>query len=429
MKIAIIGAGISGLTCAYLLNKKHQVTLFEKNNYLGGHAHTVSAQNAGKDYLIDTGFLVYNEPAYPGFTKLLKDLQVKTIPSEMSFSVRKKDEDFEYNGHSLSSLFAQKRNIFNPRFYSMLSDILKFNRRVKSLIREKTTLSLEEFIQQENFGIYFIEYYLKPMLASIWSMNPQDTFAFPLLFLGIFFNNHGLLNIYQRPQWRTISGGSKAYVHAIMNDFSGTLIQKAVFKITHERGSYELTDQEGNTLIFDAVIIATHSDQALAIYPDMPLPLAQALKKIPYQSNQVILHTDESLMPKRKSAWASWNYLISNTDDQHPTLTYYINRLQSIDSPCSFLVSLNQKEQIDPDKILARFDYAHPIFTQETLASQKVIQGLNGTANLYFCGAYLGNGFHEDGLQSALSVCRQLVGSDVFKTNPLGVGHSGEIKP
>ncbi len=416
MKIAIIGAGISGLTCAHLLNKTHQVTLFEKNNYLGGHAHTVSVKYAGKNYLLDTGFLVYNEPAYPGFTQLLKDLKVKTIPSEMSFSVRKLDRDFEYNGHSLSSLFSQKRNLFNPRFYGMLSDILKFNRRVKSLIKKETSLSLKDFLHQEKFGIYFIEYYLRPMLASIWSMNPEDVLEFPILFLGRFFNNHGLLNISKRPEWRTVSGGSQEYVKALMKGFSGSLIQKAVLNIIQqEGGSYQVTDQEGNTLVFDTVIIATHSDQALDIYPTMPPALTLALQKIPYQSNHVALHTDENLMPKRKRTWASWNYLLSN-NQKNSTLTYYINRLQNIDSDCSFLISLNQAEQINPEKILDCFNYSHPIFSQETLASQKIIQEHNGSDNLYFCGAYLGNGFHEDGLQSALSVCRQL-GADTLGIN------------
>jgi predicted NAD/FAD-binding protein len=407
MKIAIVGGGISGLTSAYLLNKTHEVTLFEKNDYLGGHAHTVKVEHQNKDYLLDTGFLVYNEPAYPGFTRLLEKLGVKTIPSEMSFSVTDKPLDFEYNGHSLSSLFSKKSLLLSPSFYGMLYDILRFNRKIKRLITTNTSLTLQNFLTQEKFGRRFIEYYLRPMLSAIWSMNPADVLEFPVLFLGNFFNNHGLLNINDRPQWRTIFGGSKEYVDAIMKDFSGTLIHASVLNISHSNNTYEVTDETGRILSFDALIISTHSDEALKIYPTMPASFANALKKIPYQPNQVILHTDEKLMPTRKKAWASWNYLICE-NNPCATLTYYINRLQTIDAPCSFLVTLNPSEEIDSDKILGRFDYAHPIFNQDTLTSQKVIQSLNGENHLYFCGAYLGNGFHEDGLQSAVSVCRKL---------------------
>ncbi len=407
MKIAIIGAGISGLTCAHLLDQKHQVTLFEKNDYLGGHAHTITTEYQKKQYDLDTGFLVYNEPGYPGFTALLKKLDVQTIASDMSFSVSHVHPDFEYNGHSLWSLFAQKRNLFNPRFYGMLRDILKFNRLVKGLIQIQTTLTLKAFIAQEKFGRYFIEYYLRPMLAAIWSMNPNEVLDFPLLFLGKFFDNHGLLNVNNRPQWRTVAGGSKHYVAAIMKDFSGNVIPQAVTQVSRVDQAYQITNEKGTTYPFDRVIIATHSDEALNLYPNMPIALREALQQIPYQSNEVILHTDETLMPKRKAAWASWNYLLSDNNNRS-TLTYYINRLQSIDAPCSFLVTLNQSQQIDPSKILQRFDYAHPVFNQQTLNAQQIIQQHNGNDQLYLCGAYLGNGFHEDGLQSALRVCEQL---------------------
>jgi predicted NAD/FAD-binding protein len=407
MKVAIIGAGISGLTCAHLLDKKYQVTLFEKNDYLGGHAHTVIAEYQKKQYDLDTGFLVYNEPGYPGFTALLKKLGVQTIASDMSFSVSNHTSDFEYNGHSVWSLFAQKRNFLNPHFYGMLRDILKFNRLVKALIQTQTTLTLKTFIAQEKFGHYFTEYYLRPMLSAIWSMNPNEVLDFPLLFLGKFFDNHGLLNVSNRPQWRTVAGGSKNYVTAIMKHFSGNVILKAVTKISRLGQGYEILDHSGQMHLFDAVIIATHSDEALGLYPRMPIVLREALQQIPYQSNEVILHTDETLMPKRKAAWASWNYLLSEQNNRS-TLTYYINRLQSIDAPCSFLVTLNQSQQIDPGKILQRFDYAHPVFNQKTLNAQQIIQQHNGNDQFYLCGAYLGNGFHEDGLQSALRVCQQL---------------------
>jgi predicted NAD/FAD-binding protein len=408
MKIGIIGAGISGLTCAHFLDPLHEVTLFEKNDYLGGHANTVCVNFLEKKYLMDTGFLVYNEPAYPGFTKFLSHLQVKTIPSEMSFSVREISRDFEYNGHDLRSLFSQKRNLFNPRFYSMLIDVLRFNKKMKSLIKTDSSLTLDEFLVKEKFGTYFIEYYLRPMIASIWSMNPSEVLGFPALFLGRFFNNHGLLNINDRPQWRTIEGGSREYVNAIMKNFSGKLIQKGVVKMTYDGSHYHVFDEEGGSRSFDIIVIATHSDEAMHIYPTMPIGLADALKKIPYQLNKVILHTDESLMPKRKRSWASWNYLITEKHS-NPTLTYYLNRLQSIHSEnCSFFISLNQSQYIDPTKILNQFDYAHPVFNQDTLVSQEIIHQLNGTQNLYFCGAYLGNGFHEDGFQSGLEVCKKL---------------------
>jgi predicted NAD/FAD-binding protein len=407
MKIAIIGSGISGLTCAYLLDKQQQLTLFEKNDYFGGHAHTATAEYQDKLYALDTGFLVYNEPGYPGFTKLLKKLGVNTIASDMSFSVSHRDPDFEYNGNNLTSLFAQKRNLFNPYFYGMLKDILKFNRLIKALIQTQTTLSLQAFIDEHRFGRYFTEYYLRPMLAAIWSMKPNEVLNFPVLFLGKFFDNHGLLNVSNRPQWRTISGGSKQYVAAIMKSFSGAVIQQAVTEILRLEKGYQITDQNHQIHYFDAVIIATHSDEALSLYPTMPAVLREALQHIPYQPNEVILHTDETVMPKRKAAWASWNYLLSKNNERS-NLTYYINRLQNIDAPCSFLVTLNQSAHIEPSKILQRFEYAHPIFNQQTLSAQQVIQQHNGTDQLYLCGAYLGNGFHEDGLQSALKVCQRL---------------------
>ena len=406
MKIAVVGAGISGLVCAHLLDEAgHEVCLFEKNNYLGGHAHTVTVKDQDQTYALDTGFLVYNEPGYPGLTQLLKKLGVATIASDMSFSVSNPLQNFEYNGHSLWSFFAQKRNLVNPKFYGMLLDILHFNRRVKALIQTETDLSLSAFLAQEKFGTYFIEYYLRPMLAAIWSMNPNEVLAFPLLFLGRFFANHGLLEIADRPQWRTIAGGSQQYVNALIQRFKGQVVHNPVRAIARTEDAYALSTQDHTQYQADALIIATHSDEALEAYPNMPTELAAALRQIRYQNNEVILHQDARLMPQRKAAWASWNYRIV-PDSEYSTLTYYINRLQSIVSPRPFLVTLNQQEQIDPDLILQRFEYAHPIFNQQTLSAQATIQKHNGAGQLYLCGAYLRNGFHEDGVQSALQVCR-----------------------
>jgi predicted NAD/FAD-binding protein len=406
MKVAIVGAGISGLVCAHLLDEAgHEVTLFEKNAYLGGHAHTVEVQDHGQSFALDTGFLVYNEPGYPGFTKLLKKLQVETIKSDMSFSVSTKSHDFEYNGHSLTSLFAQKRNLVNPKFYGMLRDILRFNQRVKQLIQTDTGLSLKQFIEQEKFGQYFREYYLRPMLAAIWSMDPHAVFDFPLLFLGRFFLNHGLLEISKRPQWRTIKGGSKNYVAAIMKRFKGEVIQNQVQQVLPVTTGYEIHCQNGDKHTAEAVIMASHSDETLAMCPQMPGPQAKALQRIRYQNNDVVLHLDASLMPRRKQAWASWNYQIA-PGSQQATLTYYINHLQQVISPRPFFVTLNQRQQIDPALILQEFEYAHPVFDAETLSAQAEIREHNGTDQFYLCGAYLGNGFHEDGVQSALAVCR-----------------------
>lgn len=300
MKIAIIGAGVSGLVCAHLLDKQHQVTLFEKNDYLGGHAHTVEAQFNGKSYNLDTGFLVYNEPGYPEFTKLLKKLNVATMPSDMSFSVSAADRDFEYNGHSLLSLFSQKSNLYQPKFYKLLYDILRFNKKVKKIITTDTLMTVAEFIEKIGFDDYFLEYYLRPMLASIWSANPDCVFDFPMLFLGRFFDNHGLLNIIGRPQWRTIVGGSQKYVSAIIDHFKGVIIAEPVTHVSVTNTVYTVTTKNKVLGDFDALIVATHSDEALDIFPDMPVFFKDSLEKIPYQDNEVILHTDKSLMPRRK---------------------------------------------------------------------------------------------------------------------------------
>jgi predicted NAD/FAD-binding protein len=407
MNIAIIGAGVSGLTCAHYLSPHHNLTLFEKNNYMGGHAHTVEVTIDRTTYALDTGFLVHNTPGYPGFTKLINELGIKTIDSEMSFSVSQKNPDFEYNGHTLLSLFAQKRNLWNPKFYGMLKDILHFNQSMKIFIQEESPMSLETFIEQNGYGHYFKEYYLRPMLAAIWSADPSTVFEFSAIFLGRFFNNHGLLQISGRPLWRTIRGGSREYVQAILKSQPAKIHHDAVADISKKNPYYTIKTASGKTFSFDAVIIATHSDEALALYKDMPDHLKEALQNIPYQKNEVILHTDTSLMPKRKSAWASWNYSL-NTRQKTASVTYYLNRLQNLSAPVDFLVTLNQTEAIDPSKILQTFVYDHPVFNQKSLAAQTCIHQHNGQDNFYLCGAYLGNGFHEDGVQSALRVCKQL---------------------
>ncbi len=412
MKIAIIGAGVSGLVCAHLLNKKYDVTLFEKNDYFGGHAHTIEAKYRGKSYNLDTGFLVYNEPGYPNFTKLLKKLNVATIPSDMSFSVSDSDRDFEYNGHDFLSLFSQKSNLYRPKFYKLLYEIVRFNKHVKKTIATDTAITLAEFIKSIGFDDYFLEYYLRPMIASIWSANPDCVFDFPLLFLGRFFDNHGLLNIMDRPQWRTILGGSKQYVSAIMNQFTGLVIAEPVMHVSIKNNLYTIATENGMAGEFDAIIMATHSDEAIKIFPDMPVLFKQPLEKIGYQDNEVILHTDSNLMPRRKKTFASWNYKVSK-NSQRATLTYYINKLQNIQAPCEFLITLNQSHLINPNLILEKFNYAHPVFNIDALKAQQSIRAVNGQHHLYLAGAYLHNGFHEDGVQSALDVCKHFGIDDI----------------
>jgi len=414
-RIAIVGTGISGLTCGYLLHSKHDIQVFESNNYLGGHTHTVDVEVEGRHYAIDTGFIVYNDWTYPNFIKLMNKVGVISQATEMSFSVKNQASGLEYNGHGLNSLFAQRRNLLSPRFYAMLSDIAAFNKACKVQLASDQNigdLTLGAFIQQLGLGKMFSVNYILPMCAAIWSSSLQEVQAFPLKFFLHFFNNHGLLNITHRPQWYTLVGGSREYIRPLTKSFSDKITLncgiQSVEKLTE--GGYRLRTTNQQTLVFDEVILACHSDQALAMLNEPNSQQQDILSAIAYAPNEVILHTDTRILPQRKLAWASWNYLLKGHKDeakQPACVTYNMNILQKLSSETTFCVTLNNNLDIAEDKILRRFNYSHPQFSQASVWAQKQRQQICGIDGLHFCGAYWYNGFHEDGVRSALDVCQR----------------------
>ncbi|MFT5924393.1 MAG: putative NAD/FAD-binding protein [Paraglaciecola sp.] len=412
-QIAIIGTGISGLTCGYLLHQKHDITLFEANDYIGGHTATKDVEVNGEKYAIDTGFIVFNDWTYPNFIKLMDKIGVKSQATEMSFSVKNIARNLEYNGNTLNSLFAQRRNILRPRFWRIVRGILKFNKTCKKGAVEKVDYgeqTLHQFLIQHQFSDDFTYNYILPMCAAIWSTSLEDIKAFPFTFFLRFFNNHGLLNITDRPQWRSITGGSREYITPLTSGFEDKIKLNSPVKFVTDKGNQKsVLLQNGSEYLFDDVIFACHSDQALAIIASPSALHKEILGSMPYTKNEVVLHTDHSVLPVRKLAWASWNYLIKgyNGEYQAPAvLTYNMNILQNIESNTTFCVTLNNTKNIDPEKILGTYSYAHPQFNNQTIIAQARWEEISGNSGLHFCGAYWYNGFHEDGVHSALDVCK-----------------------
>ncbi|MFT4993390.1 MAG: putative NAD/FAD-binding protein [Paraglaciecola sp.] len=411
--IAIIGSGISGLTCAYLLNKQHNITVFEANDYIGGHTATKDVKVNGQHYAIDTGFIVYNDWTYPNFIKLMQRLAVPTQKTEMSFSVKNLLCNLEYNGNTLNSLFAQRRNIFRPRFYRIVTDLLRFNKVCKARAateQQHGELTLHDFILQHKFSNDFTNNYILPMCAAIWSTSLEQIKAFPFDFFLRFFNNHGLLNITDRPQWHSIVGGSREYIEPLTRDFKDKIhLNSPILSVAKQGEQYQVVKTDGSTALFDEVIFACHSDQALKILAAPTVEQTEILGSILYNMNDVVLHTDVSVLPKRRLAWASWNYLIKGLEGEQQApavLTYNMNILQCLNSDTTFCVTLNNSQDIDPEKILGRYQYAHPQFDKHSIAAQQRHGEISGQGGLHFCGAYWYNGFHEDGVRSALDVCR-----------------------
>jgi predicted NAD/FAD-binding protein len=403
MKIAIIGTGISGNVAAYYLNKDHDITVYEANDYIGGHTHTHSIELEGKTYSVDTGFIVFNYKTYPQFTGLLKELGVKEQLSNMSFGVKCEKTGLEYMGSTINSLFAQRRNIFRPSFWRMILDILRFNRQATSLLEDVSDdISLGEYLKREKFSQTFINYYLVPMAAAVWSADLNLMYQFPARYLIQFFHNHGLLSVTNRPNWYVIKGGSKTYVTALTDSFKDKIrLSMPVTGVKREKEAVIVTSAQGEES-YDAVFFACHSDQALRILAEPTATEQQVLGAIQYQENEVLLHTDASILPKRKTAWAAWNYHLLEGDQGQVPVTYNMNILQGLDSDQTFCVTLNNSDAIDQTKILKRLEYHHPIYTQESVAAQARQSEIN-TDRLYFCGAYWRYGFHEDGVVSALN--------------------------
>ena len=410
MKIAIIGSGIAGLTSAYLLNRNHAITVFEASDWIGGHTHTVDVQVDGQSYAVDTGFIVFNDWTYPNFIRLLSQLGVGFKATEMSFSVSDPISGVEYNGHNLNSLFAQRRNLLSPKFWGMVRDILRFNREALNDLNQQriaSDMTLGDYLKANGYSERFIQHYIVPMGAAIWSMSLNDMLGFPLQFFVRFFKNHGLLSVSDRPQWCVIEGGSSSYVAPLTESFKQHIrLNCAVTRVERDGDGVTVHSAAGSER-FDKLVFACHSDQALALLA-APTSTEQAiLGALPYADNDVVLHTDTRLLPKRPLAWASWNYRLGGPVDQPAAVTYDMNILQGIQSDTTFCVSLNQTAAIDPSKILARYTYAHPQYSLAGMAAQARWEELLGANHSYFCGAYWANGFHEDGVVSALRVARE----------------------
>ena len=407
MKIAIIGAGVSGLTAAYHLHRRHDVTVFEAGDYPGGHTNTVRFELGGQRWAVDTGFIVYNERNYPHFSALLAELGVETQPTDMSFSVRSDAANLEYNGTSLNKLFAQRTNLLRPSFHRMLRDILRFHREAPGLAHATgDDVSVADYVAREGYSQAFFEHYLTPLGAALWSSPPGTFQSFPIRFVVEFLSNHSMLQVEGRPTWRVIRGGSYRYVERLTASFRDRiLLNTPVRSVERRPGRVRLVDGNGAEARFDHVIFACHSDQALRMIQGPTLPEVEILQSFPYQANEAVLHTDAAVLPRRRKAWASWNYHLQPGAADRATVTYNMNLLQSLSWKHVFNVTLNDSAAIDPERVIRKIVYHHPVFTARRSQAQRRHSELIGANRTSYCGAYWGYGFHEDGVRSALAVC------------------------
>ena len=410
MNIAIIGSGISGLVAAYHLSTEHQITLFEANDYVGGHTHTHKISLNQREYAIDTGFIVFNDWTYPNFIRLMEELGVQSQPSHMSFSVKCEKTGLEYNGTTLNALFAQRLNLVRPSFLRMVADVLRFNREASQWLSESNEdISLGEYLAANRYSKAFIEHYIVPMGSAIWSADPLSLFAFPAQYFLRFFHNHGMLSVDNRPVWRVIQGGSQSYIAPLTRRFAQNIrLHTSIASVQRQPHQVRIKPVGGDFEHFDAVIFACHSDQALALLADASAEEREILGAIPYQENEAVLHTDARILPKRKLAWAAWNYHIPRDHQNKVAITYDMNILQSLDAPETFCVTLNHSDNIDPARIIQRISYHHPVFTPAGIIAQGRHDAISGFNRTFYCGAYWGFGFHEDGVNSALKVVRQI---------------------
>ncbi len=409
MRIAIIGGGISGLSAARQLQRHHDVTLFEAGPVAGGHTHTADVSVAGRHYAIDTGFIVFNQRHYPLFTELLDSLGVASQPTEMSFSVRSDRSGVEYGSASLNALFAQRRNLVQPRFARMLWDVRRFmtDASKADLPDDRTTVA--EYVARHGYSAGFVDEYLVPLGASLWSSPPQHFRTFSMRFVIEFMRNHALLQVSGQPVWRVVCGGSRTYVDALLGGFGGTLLlNRPVRTVQRLADRVVITDAAGCLAAFDHVVLACHADQALGMLADASPVEREVLGAFSYQRNDVLLHTDTAVLPRRRRAWASWNYHVPHEERDAVSVTYDMNRLQGIEAPVQFNVTLNDAGLVHPDRVLSHYTYEHPVFTPGRGAAQERHAELVGVNRTSFCGAYWGYGFHEDGVRSGLAVAETL---------------------
>jgi predicted NAD/FAD-binding protein len=414
VRVAVIGAGVSGLVAAHQLHAAgHEVTVFEAAAYAGGHTNTVRVDEPDATLDVDTGFIVFNNRNYPNFERLLGRLGVASQPSDMSFGVGDEGGDFEYASTSPNGLYAKRAHLASPAFHRMVFDVRRFQREARALLASDDDPSLGGWLADRGFSGAFVDKLIVPQAAAVWSADPDQMWTFPARFLVQFFDNHGMLDLKGRPQWRVVTGGSRQYVARLIAPYADRLrLATPVDAVTRDAdgGGVTITPRHGDPERFDHVVLATHADQSLALLGDGATAAErELLGAFPYAANEAVLHTDERLLPRRRRAWASWNYHLLSTPTGKPTVTYHMNRLQSLDARRQWCVTLNRTEAIDPDKVVRTIQYAHPVFTQDGARAQQRIHEISGgRGRTHFCGAYWGWGFHEDGVVSGLRVARDL---------------------
>ncbi|MHB1539047.1 MAG: NAD(P)/FAD-dependent oxidoreductase [Solirubrobacteraceae bacterium] len=414
MRIAIVGAGVSGLLAAHVLHREHDVTVYEANGYAGGHTHTVAVEDAaGAVHEVDTGFIVFNDRNYPNFQRLLAELGVGWQRSDMSFGVSDGRGEFEYSGASPNGLFANRRHLLTPRFHRMLAELVRFNREARALLASRIPgvhephrgPSLGDWLAELGFSEAFVQRLIVPQVSAVWSADPRQMWSFPAAFLCEFFDNHGMLRLRDRPRWMTVTGGSTRYVEALTRPWRDRLrLSTPVDSVRRAEGHVEVRARGRDPERYDEVVFATHSDEALRALADPSDREREVLGAIPYLRNEAVLHTDVAMLPRRRRAWASWNYHLLEQPRQLPTVTYHMNRLQSLRSAEQFCLTLNRSDEIDPARVLGAFTYAHPVYTAEGMRAQRRWEEVSGQRRTHYCGAYWGWGFHEDGVASALRV-------------------------
>ncbi|HEY5193573.1 MAG TPA: FAD-dependent oxidoreductase [Solirubrobacteraceae bacterium] len=406
MRIAIIGAGVSGMVAAHLLYRRHDIVVFEAADYAGGHANTVRVDTPEQTHHVDTGFMVFNDRNYPSFERLLGQLGVASQPTSMSFGVSDGVGDFEYNSASPNGLFAKRAHLVTPWFHRMIADLVRFNRSAHELLLgTDDDISLGEWLRQRRFSDAFVQWLIVPQVTAVWSADPRQMWSFPARFIAEFFDNHGMLGLTGRPRWRTVSNGSESYVRALVRPWRHRLrLGTPVHAIERRKDGVMVKPRGGEGERFDEVVIATHSDQALAMLTDADAREREILGAMPYQANEAVLHTDASILPRRRRAWASWNYHLLATPRNCATVTYHMNRLQSLQSDRELCVTLNRTGAIDPAQVIRTIPYAHPVYTPEGVRAQARRAEISGRNRTHYCGAYWGWGFHEDGVVSGLAV-------------------------
>ena len=408
MRIAVIGSGISGLSAAHYLSKKNKVDLFEKEDHFGGHSYTIDVKDNNNHVPVDIGFIVFNFKTYPNFVKFLNDNDIEIEKSNMSFSVSVKETEIEYCGKGLLGIFSNKKNLLNFDFFKMFFEIIKFYKKSNNLKNIEENLTLDDFLKREKMSKYFINYHIIPMVSAIWSMPPYEAKQMPLKFFLKFFQNHGLFNLKNRPQWYTIKNRSRTYVKKILETISGEYYKNyRINKISRLSNGVKVYYGGNNEFFdYDKVVIATHADEALSLITDPTPEEKSILANFKYKNNVAIIHTDESLMPKNKKAWSSWNSSVNKENTSETSITYWLNLLQNLKTNKNIFLSLNPFLKIDPKKIISKVKFTHPYYDKEALENQNRLKNIQNKKNLLFCGSYFGYGFHEDGIKSSLEMIK-----------------------